>query len=78
MKTKNSGDEEGVEVELQADPDCPMEQDNKNEELFPPEATEFGRSEQEHESKMLREMDHSDSRHVGDPFEPFERDADSI
>lgn len=27
---------------------------------------------------MLREMDHSDTRHVGDPFEPFERDGENL
>ena len=61
---------------LQADPDCPMEQDNKVDENQPPEATEFGQSEQEHESRMIKEMDHSDS--VGVDIKPLERDKENI
>lgn len=59
------------------DPDCPEEQDNKVAEHKTPEATEFGVSEHAFEDKMMRNMDHSDTRHVGDSFEAFERDWDN-
>ena len=61
--------------ESKNDPDCPIEQDNKGDEVQPPEATEFGQSEQEHESRMLREMDYSDT--IGE-FKPLERDSSNI
>ena len=45
----------------------------------PPEATEFGQSEQAFEVKMLRDMDRSDHHHVdGVAFEPFERDEEDF
>lgn len=54
-----------------------QEQDGAEEE--PPEATEFGQSEQAFEVKMLREMDKTDNHHVdGIAFEPFERDEDNF
>ena len=61
---------------MAADPDCPEEQDNKGEENKTPEATEFGQSELAHETRMMREMDHSDGYHIDNsaPIVPMERD----
>ena len=55
-----------------ADPDAPYGQDDKDKT---PEATEFGDSEKAANSKMSREMNHTDGIHIdGQAFEPMERD----
>ena len=72
---KSGGAGNGEEAELAVDPDCPEEQDNKVEENKTPEATEFGQSEKAFETRMMREMDHTDGFHIdGATFEPIERD----
>lgn len=58
---------------MNAEPEMPLEVDNKGPENKTPEATEFGESEKEQESKMMREMKHSDSVYVGEEFEPVTR-----
>jgi len=72
---ENKKEEEKANAEEGADSDCPEEQDNKIPEDKTPEATEFGQSEKAFESRMMREMDHTDGYHIdGAAFDPIERE----
>lgn len=73
----SENEEEEEQQDMRADPDMPLEEDNKGPENKTPEATEFGQSELDDETKMMRQMSQSDTQFVGEPFQPLKRNMDN-